>query len=48
VTAWYNSWDGGPGNNFYEGAIGLDVDLGSGLIYLADTDRGLLILRPTL
>lgn len=48
VEAWFNTWNGGPGNNFFEGAIGLDVDLATGVIYLADTDRGLLILRPTL
>jgi hypothetical protein len=45
VIAYYNSWDGRDGRSFYEGAIGLDLDLGAGLVYLADTARGLMILR---
>jgi hypothetical protein len=46
--AHYRTWDGGPDYGFspWEGAIGLDVDLGQGLIYVADT-RGLVILRRT-
>lgn len=44
LAAYYNSW-GGPGLSFYEGAIGLDVDLGAGLIYVADVQRGLLVLQ---
>jgi hypothetical protein len=45
VTGWYNSWDGRDGVSFYEGAIGLDVDLSAGLVYLADTARGLIIVE---
>jgi hypothetical protein len=45
VSAYYNTWDGRVGESFYEAAIGLDLDLGAGLIYLADTARGLLVLR---
>jgi hypothetical protein len=44
VAAYFNTWDGRDGNSFYEGAIGLDVDLGASLLYVADTARGLLIL----
>ena len=33
------------GNSFFEGAIGIDVDLAANLVYVADTARGLLILR---
>lgn len=43
LAAYYNSWSG-PGDGFYEGAIGLDLDLGANRIYLADTHRGLLVL----
>ena len=45
LTAYFNSWDGRDGVSFFEGAIGLDVDLGAGLIYVADTARGLIVLR---
>lgn len=45
VAAYYNSWNESPGESFYEGAIGLDVDLATGLIYVADTARGLLVLH---
>jgi hypothetical protein len=45
VTAYYNSWDGRDGRSFFEGAIGLDVDLAAGLLYVADTARGLIVLR---
>ena len=44
LTGWYNTWRG-PGDSFFEGAIGIDVDLDAGLIYVADHPRGLLILR---
>lgn len=47
VVAYFNTWDGRDGMSFYEGAIGLDVDLNSGLVYAADTARGLLILDET-
>lgn len=42
------SWPGpepGYGHGFYEGAIGVDLDTENDLIFLADTHRGLLILR---
>lgn len=44
--AYYNTWveDRGTAAAF-EGALGIDVDLAAGLIYVADTPRGLLILR---
>jgi len=49
--AHYLTWPGpggiGPdyGSNFYEGAIGVEYDEVSGLIYVVDTHRGLFILR---
>lgn len=48
LAAYFHTWDvetGAPGG--FEGAIGLDVDLEAGLLYVADIDRGLLILRET-
>ncbi len=45
VAAYYNTWDGRDGNSFYEGAIGIDVDLAASMIYVADTARGLIILH---
>jgi hypothetical protein len=38
-------YDRAYGHSFYEGAIGLDVDLARSRIYVADTHRGLLILQ---
>jgi hypothetical protein len=48
LLAYYHTWDveTGPSGAF-EGAIGLDVDIDAGLIYVADIERGLLILRET-
>ncbi len=46
--AHFNTWPGaepGYGMMFFEGAIGVDVDEASELIYLADTHQGLLILE---
>jgi len=43
----YNTWNGTPRSDFFGSAIGIDVDSASGLIYLADIERGLLILRRT-
>lgn len=46
-VAHYHTWPGlapGYGEGFFEGAIGVDHDPTTGLIYLADTHRGLLIL----
>ena len=45
LTGYFNTWEGGPGNSFFEGAIGIDLDLGEKLAYVADVHRGLLILR---
>lgn len=48
LVAWFNTWPGytpATGTNFFEGAVGLDVDLDAGRIYVADTHRGLLILE---
>ena len=45
VATYYNTWDGRLGNSFYEGVVGVDVDLSAGLIYLADIPRGLIILH---
>ncbi len=44
LAAYFNTWDG-PGDSFYEGAVGLDVDRDNGLLYVADAERGLIILR---
>lgn len=44
LVAWFNTWQGGPGKSFFEGAIGIDVDAATGRIYVADEPRGLLIL----
>ena len=43
----YHTWPGfGPrhGHSFFEGAIGVDFDPESNTIYVADTQRGLLVL----
>ncbi|MDB4960398.1 MAG: hypothetical protein JWP01_397 [Myxococcales bacterium] len=45
---YYNSWDpqgAASGSGFFEGAVGLDVDRARKLIFVADSPRGLLILR---
>ncbi len=42
VTDHFNTWSG-PGDGFYEGAIGVDVDLVNHRVYVADTHRGLLV-----
>jgi hypothetical protein len=46
--AYYNTWRAAtaPGESFYEGAIAVDVSADGRLIYVADTERGLLVLRP--
>jgi len=33
------------GYSFFEGAVGIDLDPGSGRIYVADSHRGLLVLQ---
>jgi len=46
-TAWFNTWPGydpGYGYSFYEGAVGLDLDLARRRLYVADSNRGLLVL----
>ena len=48
LLGYYNTWD--PDNplapdGFFGGAIGLDLDVARKLIFVADTARGLLILR---
>jgi len=46
--AHFDTWPGydrAYGYSFYEGAIGLDVDLSRALVYVADSHRGLLVLR---
>jgi hypothetical protein len=45
LAAYFNTWDPvrSPGGRF-EGAVGLDVDVEAGLIYVADHPRGLMIL----
>jgi hypothetical protein len=48
LVAYYNTWDPqGPTTTsaFFEGAVGLDVDLARKLIFVADSPRGLLILH---
>jgi len=47
---YYNTWDPQAdytSSGFFEGAVGLDVDLANHLVYVADSPRGLLILRDT-
>jgi hypothetical protein len=48
LTGYFNTWDPqGPSSSsaFFEGAVGLDVDPTRKLIFVADSPRGLLILR---
>ena len=48
LVGYFNSWDPQgerSTNGFFEGAVGLDVDPIRKLIFVADTPRGLLILR---
>jgi hypothetical protein len=50
LVAWFNTWPGydrGYGRSFYEGAVGIDVDLARRRIYVADSNRDLLILADT-
>lgn len=45
---YYNTWDPQAdytSSQFFEGAVGLDVDLARKLVFVADSPRGLLILR---
>jgi hypothetical protein len=48
LLGYYNTWDPqGPDStsDFFEGAVGLDLDAARDLIFVADSPRGLLILR---
>jgi len=48
LAGYYNTWDpqsDAATSQFFEGAVGLDVDLARKLIFVADSPRGLLILR---
>jgi hypothetical protein len=46
VERWFNTWSEDQGTQgFYEGAVGIDVDLVGGIIYVADLNRGLLVLH---
>lgn len=46
-VAWYQTWRGPTtgGESFYEAAVGVDVDEAARLVYVADSVRGLLVLR---
>ncbi|MBP8810638.1 MAG: hypothetical protein KBG48_29900 [Kofleriaceae bacterium] len=47
-VAWFNTWPGydrSYGKSFFEGAVGIDVDLARNRIYVADSNRNLMILR---
>jgi hypothetical protein len=49
VVAHYHTWPGaepGYGDSFFEGAVGIDFDPVTGLIYVVDTHRGLFVLAP--
>jgi hypothetical protein len=49
-VAWFNTWPGydrGYGHSFFEGAVGIDVDLARKRIYVADSNRDLIILADT-
>lgn len=48
LVGYYNTWDPQADyttSQFFEGAVGLDVDTSRKLIFVADSPRGLLILR---
>ncbi|CAN5880619.1 hypothetical protein BH11MYX3_BH11MYX3_15090 [soil metagenome] len=45
---YYNTWDpqaAYTSSGFFEGAVGIDVDLARKLVFIADSPRGLIILR---
>ncbi len=47
-TGFYNTWDPQAdytSSDFFEGAVGLDVDQARHLVFVADSPRGLLILQ---
>lgn len=50
LVGYFNTWD--PQNpattsEFFEGAVGLDVDPARGLVFVADSPRGLIILQDS-
>ena len=48
LAGYFNTWDPQAdytSSQFYEGAVGIDVDLARKLVFVADSPRGLLILR---
>jgi hypothetical protein len=48
AIAWFDTWPGYDpryGTSFFEGAVGIDVDLAAGLVYVADSHRGLIVLH---
>jgi hypothetical protein len=50
LVGYYNTWDpqaAYTSSGFFEGAVGLDVDTTRGLIFVADSPRGLLILQDS-
>ena len=50
LVGYYNTWDPQAAyttSGFFEGAVGLDVDLSRHLVFVADSPRGLLILSDT-
>ncbi|MEO8550010.1 MAG: hypothetical protein ABI678_08550 [Kofleriaceae bacterium] len=49
-VGYYNTWDPQAdytSSDFFEGAVGIDVDLARHLVFVADSPRGLLILQDT-
>jgi hypothetical protein len=47
---YYNTWDPQAdytSSDFFEGSVGLDVDMARHLVFVADSPRGLLILQDT-
>ncbi len=42
-VGYFNTWRGDRGKDFFEGAVGIDVS--GDLIYVADAQRGLIVLR---
>ncbi|MEZ4402648.1 MAG: hypothetical protein R3B06_21685 [Kofleriaceae bacterium] len=50
VLAWFNTWPGydrAYGYSFFEGAVGIDVDRARRRVYVADSNRSLLVLSDT-
>jgi hypothetical protein len=47
TRAYFNTWDTDTGDiGAFSGAVGLDVDPATGMVYVADLRRGLLVLSP--